>query len=58
MANESNIIYAIEVCQFRAKVRYCKMSLKWKVSRGQGVRFLQCCWWRLKSCGKLHHSYW
>jgi len=28
MANKSNIIYAIEVCQFRAKVWYCKMSLK------------------------------
>jgi hypothetical protein len=28
MANESNIIYAIELCQFRARVWYCKMSLR------------------------------
>jgi len=58
MANKSNVIYATEVCQFKAKVRYCKMSLKWKVSRGQIVRFLKCCWWSFKTWGKLQHSYW
>jgi len=28
MANRSNKIDATQLCQFRAKVRYCKMSLK------------------------------
>jgi len=32
MANESDKIYASQLCQFTAKIQYCKMSLKYKVS--------------------------